>query len=177
MGYTKLFREIVASTIWREDDKTRLVWITMLALKDERHVVEASVPGLADMAKVGLEECQRALERLKSPDPWSRSQEHGGRRIEECDGGWLILNGEKYRRKMSADRTREYQKLYHRDYRKGIRRGGRKRKGGVFGSPPTAVETAAAEYERNGKHAEAERTYEIERRRQELVGQDGDDAL
>lgn len=118
-----MFSSIVASTIWREDDKTRIVWITMLALKDERHVVEASVPGLADMARVTIKECEGALEKLSSKDRYSRNQEYDGRRIEKCDGGWRILNGEYYRAKMSADERREYQRDYHRDYRKGIRRG------------------------------------------------------
>lgn len=118
MGYTKLFSSIVASTIWREDDKTRLVWITMLAMKDERHMVEASVPGLADMARVTLKECEMALAKLEGPDKYSRSQEHQGRRILKVDGGWKILNGEYYRQKMSLDQKREYQKLYHREYRK-----------------------------------------------------------
>lgn len=118
MGYTKLFSSIVASTIWREDDKTRLVWITMLAMKNERHVVEASLPGLADMARVTIGECEAAVKKLEGPDKWSRNQEHGGRRIEKCDGGWRILNGEYYRHQMSAEDRREYQRLYHREYRK-----------------------------------------------------------
>src|SRR6516162_3311913 len=98
MRYTKIFSSLIASTIWREDDKTRLVWITLLALKDERHVVMGSVPGLADLARVSLEECQRALEKLSAPDTWSGNQEHEGRRIEKCEGGWLILNGAYYQR-------------------------------------------------------------------------------
>lgn len=118
MGYTKLFSEIVASTIWREDNVTRLVWITMLALKNERHVVEASVPGLADLARVSLKECEASLGKLSSPDKYSRSQDHEGRRIEKCDGGWLILNGEYYRQKMGAEDRREYQKLKQAEYRK-----------------------------------------------------------
>src|SRR5512139_2768193 len=118
MGYTKLFSSIVASTIWREDDKTRIVWITMLAMKNERHVVEASLPGLADMARVTIKECETAIAKLEGPDKWSRSQEHQGRRIERCQGGWRILNGEYYRRQMSVDERREYQKEYHREYRK-----------------------------------------------------------
>lgn len=118
MGYTKLFSSIVASTIWREDDKTRIVWITMLAMKNERHIVEASVPGLADMARVSLKECQASLKKLLSPDEYSRSKDHEGRRIEPCDGGWRILNGEYFRHKMSEDDRREYQKEYHREYRK-----------------------------------------------------------
>lgn len=117
-GYTKLFSSIVASTIWREDDKTRIVWITMLALKNERHVVEASVPGLADLARVSLEECQAALEKLASPDKWSRNKENDGRRIAVVQGGWKILNGEYYRHQMSAEDKRAYQREYHREYRK-----------------------------------------------------------
>ncbi len=34
MAYTKLFHSIVTSTIWRETDPTRIVWITMLALAE-----------------------------------------------------------------------------------------------------------------------------------------------
>ena len=121
MGYTKLFSSIVASTIWREDDKTRLVWITMLAMKNERHLVEASLPGLADMARVKIEECEKAIKKLESKDGYSRNQDHGGRRIERVQGGWKILNGEYYRQQMSADDRREYQKNYHREYRKLIK--------------------------------------------------------
>lgn len=118
MGYTKLFSSIVASTIWREDDKVRIVWITMLALKNERHMVEASLPGLADMARVTVKECEVAVAKLEAPDKYSRNQEHRGRRIERCQGGWLILNGEYYRQMMSYEERKEYQRLYHREYRK-----------------------------------------------------------
>jgi hypothetical protein len=118
MGYTKLFSSIVASTIWREDDKTRIVWITMLAMKNERHIVEASVPGLSDLARVSMEECLKAIDKLSSPDKWSRNQEHKGRRIEKCDGGWRILNGEHYRRQMSAEDRKTYKAGWQREYRK-----------------------------------------------------------
>lgn len=118
MGYTKLFGEIVASTIWREDDCTRLVWITMLAMKNERHMVEASVPGLADLARVSLADCEKALKKLSSPDRYSRRQENQGRRIEKRDGGWFILNGEYYRQKMSVDERREYQRQWQSEHRK-----------------------------------------------------------
>lgn len=90
----------------------------MLAMKNERHVVEASLPGLADMARVSLKECEAAVAKLESKDKYSRNQTHEGRRIEKCDGGWMILNGQYYRQKMNEDDRREYQKLYHRNYRK-----------------------------------------------------------
>ena len=51
-GYTKLHSNIIHSTIWRAPNHVRLVWITMLALCDRDGVVEASVPGLADAARV-----------------------------------------------------------------------------------------------------------------------------
>lgn len=107
-GYTKLFNSIITSTIWCEDNTTRIVWITMLALKNQDHVVEGSVPGLAAMARVTVDDCARALNILKSPDLHSRTKEFEGRRIEECDGGWRLLNGEQYRQKMNMDDRREY---------------------------------------------------------------------
>lgn len=118
MGYTKLFSSIIASTIWREDDKTRLVWITMLAMKNERHVVEASIPGLADIARVSLGECEAALKKLEASDTYSRNKEFEGRRIAPCDGGWVILNGEKYRRMMSAEERKDYKRKWQDEYRK-----------------------------------------------------------
>lgn len=121
-GYTKLFGSIVASTIWREDNETRVVWITMLAMADRDGVVDASVPGLADMARVPIEATRKALEKFMSPDPDSRTDEHEGRRVKKVDGGWLLLNHAKYRHKMSLDERREYQKLKQREYR-GKRKG------------------------------------------------------
>ncbi len=123
MGYTKLFSEIVMSTVWREKDTTRLVWITMLALRNRHHVVEGSIPGLADCARVSIKACRVALKVLSDPDPDSRSQEQDGRRIEQVDGGWFVINGEKYRRKMSEDERREKNAIYqknHRDRKKSV---------------------------------------------------------
>jgi len=117
MGYTKLFTEIIMSTVWREKDHVRLLWITMLALKDRWHVVNASLPGLADSARITIAECEDALKVLSSPDAHSRTKDFEGRRIEECDGGWTILNGEKYRNKMSIDERREYQRIKQKEYR------------------------------------------------------------
>jgi hypothetical protein len=116
-GYTKLFGSLIGSTIWREEDHVRLVWITMLALKDRRQMVEASVPGLADFARVPIAKCVQALKVLSAPDEFSRSKEHEGRRIREVEGGWLILNGEKYREKMNSDERREANRIYQKNWR------------------------------------------------------------
>ena len=116
-GYTKLFSSILASTIWREDDKTRLVWITLLALTDKYGVAECSIPGLADMAHVTLQDCEVALSKLKAPDPYSRTKDFDGRRIEECDGGFILLNHAKYKNRMSEDERREYNRIKQQEFR------------------------------------------------------------
>jgi len=105
-GFTKLFGTLITSTIWRESDKTRIVWITMLALADRNGEVAASVPGLAALANVEIDQCREALEVLGAPDPDSRTETHGGRRIEKIEGGWVLLNYAKYRELGRAvDRT------------------------------------------------------------------------
>jgi len=117
-GYTKLFSSILDSTVWQESKETRLVWVTMLVMKNRAQIVEASVPGLAKRAGVSVAEAETALERLRSPDPYSRTQEHGGRRIQDVDGGWMILNGHKYRDRMNSDELREYKRRWQSEYRK-----------------------------------------------------------
>jgi hypothetical protein len=118
MSWTPLFSDIVLSSIWGEKDSTRVVWVTLLALKDRNGFVGSSLPGLARAANVGLEECREALDRLMAPDPLSRSKEYGGRRIEEAEGGWLVLNHLKYRDKISKDYRREYQRAKQIEYRR-----------------------------------------------------------
>jgi hypothetical protein len=116
-GYTKLAQSLLTSTIWSEDDRTRIVWITMLALANAYGEVEASVPGLAKVAGVPVNDCEKALEKLAAPDPYSRTKDHDGRRIKPIDGGWFILNYERYRRKWSAEDRREQDRLRQQRHR------------------------------------------------------------
>src|ERR1035441_7698731 len=102
-GYTKLFSSILGSTIWGEANSTRIVWITLLALADRDGIAEASIPGLANFARVTIGEAEAAVKKFMEPDRYSRSPEHDGRRIEPVDGGWQILNHDKYRLRMSAE--------------------------------------------------------------------------
>lgn len=102
-NYTKLFNSIVTSTIWTEDDKTRIVWITMLALSDQNGEVHASIPGLSRLSAVPIADVERALEKFVSPDPYSRTPDNEGRRIAKIDGGWELLNHAKYRKMASKE--------------------------------------------------------------------------
>ena len=149
-GYTKLFESILDSTIWGESNETRIVWITMLAMRNRSHVVEASMPGLAHRARVKLEDTEKAIRKFLAPDKFSRSAEHEGRRIEKVDGGWRILNGDKYRRKLSADDRREYQRVKQAEYRE-------KKKGLPGTGTPLAGEAKAVKAMGDGNDAEADR--------------------
>lgn len=116
-GYTKLFSSIVGSTIWRADNETRIVWVTLLALADRDGCVEASIPGLADFARVSLPACERAIQALEAPDQYSRSKDLDGRRIMPIDGGWQLVNHAKYRQAGNADDRREYLRKKQQEYR------------------------------------------------------------
>jgi hypothetical protein len=126
-SFTKLFSTITASTIWQEPDATRLVWITMLACADQNGYVGASIPGLASLARVSLEDCITALETLGQPDKYSRSKEFEGRRIIEADGGFVLLNYQKYREIRQADERRE-------QVRQAVQRHREKAKGAATGN-------------------------------------------
>ncbi len=106
--FTKLFNSIVTSSIWRESNDVRIIWITMLALADKDGEVWASVGGLAHTAGIDRELTVKALKTLASPDPDSRSKEYDGRRICDIEGGWGILNYKKYRDLGRAEDRREY---------------------------------------------------------------------
>ncbi len=122
-GFTKLFGSIVNSTIWREPKEVKIVWITMLALSNREGVVESSLPGLADAARVTIEECVESLRVLMSPDPYSRTKAHDGRRVQEVEGGWFILNHAKYRAKLSAEDQREKARVRQGRWRKNKKSG------------------------------------------------------
>lgn len=118
VAYTKLFNSIITSTIWMEDDPTRIVWVTMLALADKNGEVHGSPPGLARIAGVSVERCRDALYKFLSPDPDSRTKTDEGRRIAEIDGGWVLLNHSKYRAMASRDEKREREATRKAAYRK-----------------------------------------------------------
>lgn len=105
--YTKLFAKILQSSVWLEDNGTRIVWITLLATMDETGFAAfSSVRNLAHTARVSLKAAQAAIARLEAPDPDSGDPDHDGRRIARVPGGWLVLNGPKYRALATADHVR-----------------------------------------------------------------------
>lgn len=106
-SFTKLFASITDSSIWGEDDATRIVWITMLAMADAHGYVGASIPGLAARARKSIAEVETALAKFKAPDAYSRTRDYEGRRIADADGGWLLLNYAKHREVTRGESVRQ----------------------------------------------------------------------
>lgn len=106
-NFALLWSKMLLSSLWvTESKETRLVWVTMLMLKDVNGIVSASILGLADAAKVSPEECREALRVLTSADPNDTSKTMDGRRLIAVPGGWQIVNHEMYR--YSTEAKREY---------------------------------------------------------------------
>jgi hypothetical protein len=78
----------------------------MLALKDKNGFVPGSVPGLARLAAVTVEECREALATFEAPDPDSKCKDTEGRRIKVVEGGWLMLGHKRFQNKMKDISTR-----------------------------------------------------------------------
>lgn len=117
MTFSPLFSCVVLSSLWDEPDYVIKVFMTMLALKGNDHVVRLSAYNLAKAARKTEEEVLKALEVLSSPDGKRlEPQPFEGRRIEKVGDGWMILNGEKYQKEMigcfkrarSAERMRAW---------------------------------------------------------------------
>ncbi len=107
MTYVKLHSSILTSSLAGESLQVRWLFVgVMLPLADRDGIVEASLPGLAHLARFSIEETERALAVLSSPDQHSRCKDHEGRRIEAVDGGWRLLSYERYRDKSTPDEAR-----------------------------------------------------------------------
>ncbi len=136
MPFVKLDCGILTSTIW-DDVDARMVFLTALLMAEPREF-RAPVPqiavrrleetgwsapagwyGFVPAAGSGIvrraggmsvEDGLTALERLGAPEQESRSQAFDGRRLIRVDGGYLVLNYEKYRERdyTAAERTRRW---------------------------------------------------------------------
>jgi len=110
MPFVKLDCKILDKSIWRESAETKVVWITLLAMADSDGLVEASIMGISDRARITLEETEKAIETFMAPDPYSTNPANDGRRIERVVGGFQVLNYEVYRQKdhTAAARMRKH---------------------------------------------------------------------
>lgn len=176
MAFVKLDCGMLDSSIWCDKD-CRDMFITSLLMaepfelrKPEKELnthnlectgwkvpsgwyglVSAAGSGIVRRCGLEMQPGVSALKRLASPDPDSRSDDFEGRRMVRIDGGFLILNYDKYRLKdyTAAERMRRY----------------RERKKGK--QPVNNVTSNGASLLRNITQAEAEGEAEVQRRGKE----------
>ena len=115
--FVKLFDTIITSSIWEEDNSTRILWITMLALANKDGKVFADPRRLAKWANISPTRCKVSLKKLESPDKHSRTPDNEGRRIKRIQGGWLILNHKLYREKGRNLERKAYKREWDRKNR------------------------------------------------------------
>jgi hypothetical protein len=135
MAYVKLDCGILDSTLWIERECRELFITALLMARPKEYTqpvpqiavnsldltgwvappdwygfVEAAGPGIIRRAGIDQAIGLAALEKLGNPDRESRTPDHEGRRMIRIDGGYLILNFDKYREKdhTRADRQRRF---------------------------------------------------------------------
>ena len=103
MGYTKLYEGIIQSSVMAEDPVTFKVWIAILASTGPDAIARISSTFLAAACYLPVAKVDKALATLESPDPRSRSLNDDGKRITRVDGGFFVINYEKYRNPQEGD--------------------------------------------------------------------------
>jgi hypothetical protein len=116
-GFTKLHSTILDSSVWGEDDATRIVWITLLAMADANGEVQASIGGIARRANVTRDKCSTAIDKFMSPDPDDRSGVADGRRLTVIRGGYYVINHQLYRDGRDLEKRREQNRRASAKYR------------------------------------------------------------
>ena len=108
--YGKIFQSMYDGTIsvnW----KALVTFQQMIVLCDAEGLIDITPPALSKRTGIPLDIIEDGIEYLSQSDPYSRSQEHGGRRIilidEHRPWGWIIVNHEYYRDLASVDDRRE----------------------------------------------------------------------
>lgn len=135
MAFVKLDCGILDSTLW-VDREARELFVTALLMAEPMEIrmdvesinvseispagfivpagwygfVPAAGPGIIRRAGIDRETGMKALERLCAEDDESRTPDFEGRRMARVDGGFIILNYDKYRQKdyTAAERMSRY---------------------------------------------------------------------
>lgn len=119
--YAKLMSRITESSLMEEDVPVRYVFMMMLAIADPEGYVVGTDVAIARRMNISVNDLQKALVPLMSPDPNSNSKEHDGKRIidSDCERGYFVVNYRKYRDTRDEEQRREYMRDYMRKYRAG----------------------------------------------------------
>lgn len=126
-GYNPIFDSIFTGTLsgkWPDIG----VWSCLVGMKDKHGHIDCTPQYLARVLGLDVNALLECIDRFMQPDPYSRSRDCDGRRLELIDPsrpwGWKVVNHHKYREKarLSAKSEREITSGENRE-RMGDRRG------------------------------------------------------
>lgn len=120
---------MIGSSLWTEQDNTRILFITMLAMADRDGMVYGTQLGLERIANISPTSLdvtgdpdRDPMAALMLPDRGSadllRNPENEGRRVEQVEGGFRLINFNYYSNLMASDTRREQNRLAQRTFRK-----------------------------------------------------------
>ena len=108
--YGKLFTKMYDGTLHGKWEAL-VTFQQMIVLCDADGIVDMTPETIAARTSIPLHIIEKGIGILEAPDPYSRTPDHEGRRIERIDGhrpwGWRIVNHAKYTALQDADQVRE----------------------------------------------------------------------
>lgn len=107
--YGKIFDSMYDGTI-SANWQGLVTFQQMIVLCDADGVIDMTPPALSRRTGIPLEIIEKGIEFLESPDKYSRTQGHDGKRIVRLDEhrpwGWFIVNHDKYKSLQDRDHVR-----------------------------------------------------------------------
>ena len=114
--YKNPLANLLNTSLWLKDKSVLLVWITLVAMADEKGVVDANDRAIAYRSRVPFDKTLEALKVLSEPDCYAICADNDGRRVERIDGlGWQIFDADGLGL-WDTDR-RTYSRLKQREFR------------------------------------------------------------
>lgn len=122
MGFTKLEDDVLDGSIVAHGIEVFGIWCAILSRTKPVEgatygLCTLTIPACASLFRLPVERVRAAYKILASPDQDSRSKEFDGRRIQETEGGWKVLNYGKRRENMLLEAHREYEASRKREQR------------------------------------------------------------
>jgi hypothetical protein len=114
--YGKVFEQLYESTLATKGPwEAMALWPHLIAMANRHGEVDMPMEIISRKTTIPLEIVKAAIDALSQPDPDSRSQECGGRRIvliapESRQWGWRLVNYARYAAMRNEEERREYQR-------------------------------------------------------------------
>jgi len=112
--YGKIFDSIYDSTL-AEDWRALITFQQFIVLCDADGVVDMTPHAISRRTGIPIEHIEKGIGILESPDPYSRTPDQEGRRIERLDNhrpwGWSIVNHAHYKGLQDAETVREQNRI------------------------------------------------------------------